>query len=343
MPLPLILGIGAAVAGTAGVGSGIHGAVKMKKAKDTMKLADEINKANMENFEAESRITTITLDKLGKKELEILKSFEGFSDVIERIQCRPDFKSYDKYGVNIPKCDIEELKKVSIGAGLLLGGIGGAALGTAGGFAAAGATTSAVMALGAASTGTAISSLSGAAAVNATLAALGGGSLAAGGGGIALGSAILGGATLGISLLVGGIIFNITGSSLSNKAEEAWSQMEENQEKIKKICSYMNELRNISNKFYESISSIDKIYREHLDKLMNIVYINHKIDWNDFTNEEKVITENTSLFVNLLYNMMKVKLTLESENNDDCKKINLDEVEKSIENANIFLNEKGLQ
>ena len=74
------------------------------------------------------------------------------------------------------------LKKVSIGAGVLLGGLGGAAVGTAGGFAAAGATTSAVMALGTASTGTAIASLSGAAATNATLAALGGGAIAAGAG-----------------------------------------------------------------------------------------------------------------------------------------------------------------
>lgn len=53
-------------------------------------------------------------------------------------------------------------------------------------------TTSAVMAFGAASTGTAISSLSGAAATNATLAWLGGGSLAAGGGGMAAGTAVLG-------------------------------------------------------------------------------------------------------------------------------------------------------
>ena len=43
---------------------------------------------------------------------------------------------------------------------------------------------------------------SGAAAVNATLAALGGGALAAGGGGMALGSAVLGAATLGVGILV---------------------------------------------------------------------------------------------------------------------------------------------
>ena len=41
MPLPLILGAAAAVAGAAGVGSAIHGGVKMKKANDTMKQTQE--------------------------------------------------------------------------------------------------------------------------------------------------------------------------------------------------------------------------------------------------------------------------------------------------------------
>jgi len=57
----------------------------------------------------------------------------------------------------------------------------------------AGATYSTIAALGMASTGTFISTLSGAAASNATLAWLGGGALAAGGGGMALGAVVLGG------------------------------------------------------------------------------------------------------------------------------------------------------
>ena len=39
MPLPLILGVGAIAAGVTGIGSGIHGAVKMKEANDTMEKA----------------------------------------------------------------------------------------------------------------------------------------------------------------------------------------------------------------------------------------------------------------------------------------------------------------
>lgn len=65
--------------------------------------------------------------------------------------------------------------------------------GIAGGTIAGTATASLVAAFGTCSTGTAISSLSGAAATNATLAWLGGGATSAGGGGVVAGSIVLGG------------------------------------------------------------------------------------------------------------------------------------------------------
>lgn len=239
MPLPLILGIGAAIAGVTGVGTGIHGAVKMKEANDMMKAANSRHEENIKKFEAASEKTNKAMDKLGKTELYILQSFSEFSDVIEKIQNRPQFKEYARDGVELPKYDKEELKQVSVGAGVILGGLGGAATGTAGGLAAAGVTTSAVMALGTASTGTAIASLSGAAATNATLAALGGGALSAGGGGITLGTTILGAATLGVGLLVGGVIFNFTGEKLSDKSFEAYGEMLKAEETINKIVDYL--------------------------------------------------------------------------------------------------------
>ena len=183
MPIPLILGVGAAIAGVAGVGTAAHGAKKMKDANDTMKATESQHRRNIEKFENQNKLTNEKMDELGKLELKVLKGFEDFSNVIEKIQNRPKFEQYNKDGVSLPTYDKEELKTVSVGAGVLLGGVGGAAAGTFGGFAAAGATTSAVMALGTASTGTAIASLSGVAATNATLAALGGGAIAAGGGG----------------------------------------------------------------------------------------------------------------------------------------------------------------
>ena len=195
--------------------------------------------------------------------MEILRDFEFFSDTIEKIQNRPVFEEYNKNGIKLPSYDREKLKEVSIGAGVLLGGLGGAAVGTAGGFAAAGATTAAVMALGTASTGAAIGSLSGVAATNATLAVLGGGALAAGGGGMALGTTILGATTLGVGLLVGGVIFNVTGSKLSDKADEAYRQMKKAEEKINKACGYLNELASTG----KDILRLWKKYVENMGKL----------------------------------------------------------------------------
>lgn len=344
MPLPLILGVSAAIAGTVGVGSGVYGAAKMKEANDTMKSADSRHKRNINKFEKQSDITSKNMDDLGKKELEILGSFDKFMDVFEKIQERPQFKTYNKDGVHIPKYNAEELKKVSIGAGLLLGGIGGVAVGAAGGFAAAGATTSAVMALGTASTGTAIASLSGAAATNATLAALGGGAIgsSATAGGMALGSTVLGAATLGVGLLVGGVIFSVTGSSLSNKADEAWYQMKKAEKEIDKICLYLKDLSNTSLRYHKTLSSVNKAYKNHLNTLTFIVETNKKTDWNEFTIEEKLLTENTVLLVNLLFNMCKVKLVLTSGNDKEQNKVNIEEVNKSIENAEQFLRERNL-
>lgn len=337
MPLPLFLGIGAAIAGVAGVGAGVHGAVKMKEANDTMESAKRFHDNNIQRFEKENKITSTDMDKLGKFELEILHSFSTFSDVFEQIKNRPTFENYSKNNINLPKYDGEKLKEVSVGAGVLLGGLGGAGLGAAGGFAAAGATTAAVMALGTASTGTAIASLSGAALTNATLAALGGGAIAAGGGGMALGTTILGVTTLGVGLLVGGVIFNFTGGKLSDKADEAWYQMKKAEEKIDTICDYLINLRNVSNRYYETLSIVNKIYQEHLNELINIVTILGHNDWNEFTIEEKEVIENTVLLVGLLYNMCKVELVLKSEKKEDMNIINKVEVNESINNANTVL------
>ena len=92
---------------------------------------------------------------------------------------------------------------------LLAGGAGGAAAGAAVGSAAAYGTFVAVASFGTASTGAAISGLSGVAAANATLAVLGGGTLAAGGAGVAGGTMVLAGivAAPAVILFAGGLLW----------------------------------------------------------------------------------------------------------------------------------------
>jgi hypothetical protein len=333
MPLPIILGVGAAIAGIAGIGNGINGAAKMKEANDTVKSAESRHKENIKRFEKQSDATNVAMDELGELELNILQGFEDFSDTIEKIQNRPVFESYRIEGVVLPKYDKEELKTVSVGAGVLLGGLGGAAAGTAGGFAAAGATTSAVMALGTASTGTAIASLSGAAATNATLAALGGGAIAAGGGGIALGTTILGAATLGVGLLVGGVIFNATGSKLSDKADEAWAQMEKAEKTIDKACTHLTALEEIANEYTNVLSTVYDKYSEYFNYISYVVNKLHKVNWKRFSEDEKIATQNAVLLVGLLYKMCKVSLVTKARNAEDVNTINKRDIMSAVRDA----------
>ncbi len=337
MPLPFILGGIAAAAGIAGVGSGISGAVKMKEANDKIKLAKNQYEKSYSRLEYKSKITSETMDELGEIELRILESFKRFSYTIEKIHNRPKFVKYNKSNIKVPQYNKEELENVAIGAGVLLGGLGGAGMGAAGGFAAAGAVQSAVMVLGVASTGTPIAELGGIAATNAALAALGGGSLAAGGGGMALGSAILGASTLGISLLIGGVIFNVVGGKISDNADKACNQMKEADEKIKIACTHLENLYDLAHKYIEAIDNVRKEYNKNFRYIWDVINKNNKTDWSKFTEKEKIATQNTLLIVGLLYDMCKVNLVINFKNNNEIGTINETVVISAINSSKVVL------
>ena len=134
------------------------------------------------------------LESFGKFRLEALSATVGkFLHCLELMNQRAKGKEYEFLSeIDIKTEEIKEMETVDMKASDAL-----RTLAVGGGFAAVGiigtpaVVTGAVTAFCAAGTGTAISSLSGAAASNAVLAWLGGGTLAAGGGGVAAGTAIL--------------------------------------------------------------------------------------------------------------------------------------------------------
>lgn len=335
MPLPFIIGAIAAAAAAGGLGAGIHGGIKMKEASDTAKAAQRRNDENVARLKSSNEQTMKVMDRLGEHEMQALASFDRFSTVWGKIKNPPSFAQINKGNITLSTFTPQDVKDASVGASILLGGLGGATLGTAGGFAAAGGTTAAVMALGTASTGTAISTLSGVAATNATLAALGGGALAAGGGGMALGSLVLGGATLGVGLLIGGIIFSVAGSSVSNKADEAWNQMKKNEQKINSIRNYLQRLKSVADEFDDSLLKVNGEYLKFLPQLEYIVL--EEQDYNKFTDLQKRVTENTVLLVGLLYDMCKVQLVEKAKNENELNKINEDLAKQQIAHADEVL------
>lgn len=335
MPLPFIIAGLAAVAGAAGIGSGIHGGVKMKEAKDTMELAKWKHERAVKRYEERNKETTALMDSIGKRELKIVASFKTFSDIIEQIQGRPDFNT-QLARMDISKYQIGELRKISDGAVEILGGI--TTVGIAGSLAASGVTAAVTNFGVVASTGTAIPSLSGAAATNATLAAIGGGSLASGGGGMALGSAILGGATLGAGLLVGGAIMNLTGSKLSDQADEAYRQASRTEEKVDKIVSYLKELTDVAESFELSLMEVEAQYKKRLARLDEIVNYYGKKNWSDFTGDEKELTKSTVLLVGMLNKMCKTKLVVENHAEDGINIVNKYEVRSVVSKSDQVLN-----
>ena len=76
MSLAVIVGTIAAIAGTGGIGAGIHGGVKMKQSSDTVKAAQKRNEENVEKLEIENKKTMQIMDSLGTHEMEIISSFE---------------------------------------------------------------------------------------------------------------------------------------------------------------------------------------------------------------------------------------------------------------------------
>lgn len=322
MSISILLLGASALAGAAGVGGIAKGGSQVLKANSTMKELQVQHQQNLVRLEKRNKECVRDMDKLGRKELEILKSFQEFSTVFEKIKNRPEFAKIQKQGICLPQYDGEELKKASVGANTLLGGLGGAAAGTAGGFAASGAATAVVMALGTASTGVPIASLSGAAATNATLAALGGGSLAAGGGGMALGTTVLGAATLGVGLLIGGVIFGITGGKISSDAKKAQKEIEKETQQTEEICNYLLDLQGTANRYGRKLDEVGSMYHEHMEKLKWMVVMQGRADWDWYTEPEKQLVNNTALLVKLLYDMCKVELVQKSEEEDAMNTIN---------------------
>ena len=118
------------------------------------------------------------------------------------------------------------------------------------------AATNIAKTIGIASTGTAIKALSGAAARNAMLAWFGGGALSAGGGGMALGSIILGGITIGPTVLMAGLMLKKQGEKAMTEAKRVEGQ----------IKMEIRKLRVLSKNLYITQKKV-KLYEHILDEL----------------------------------------------------------------------------
>ena len=300
MPLPLLFIGVAAATGTFGVGSTIKASIDANTAKLVNKNANEIVQSSTEWVNAQRLACGRSLTQLGEEKLFVLSSsMTEFLDCFQKIK-NVDFK--DTEGLDelkkfhIDEHDFEEMRSLVTFAGSLAGG---AVAGTAGGALAAFGAYGAAQALAFASTGTAISALSGAAATNATLAFFGGGSLAAGGLGMAGGTAVLGGLVAGPALMVMGLV---AGNAAKKNLEKAYT----NRSEAIQIASQLNvaglqceTIRRRTYMFYNLLARLDTYFLPLIYKMEDIV-ANEGEDYRAYSaDSKKVIASCASVAVSV--------------------------------------------
>lgn len=167
----------------------------------------------------------------------------------------------------------------------------GATGGSVGGALTAYGAYSSVTALGTASTGTAIGSLSGAAATNATLAWLGGGSLAAGGGGMALGTAVLTGVAAGPAILIAGWYM---GSKASKNLDDAHSNLAEAKRfsaDVDAAIALTDGIRKVADKSTEILSQLRMISDYNVKRLQHVI-AEQGTNYGDYDDQAKAVMAN---------------------------------------------------
>ena len=152
----------------------------------------------------------------------------------------------------------------------------------------------------------------------------------------------MGAATAGVGILVGGIIFNIAGSSLAGKVDEARRQMLNAEKQINQICTYLGKLKTLATRYRGCLAGVYGVYKNHMDMFARIVYDEGRTDWYEYTASEQLSLENLALTVGILYGMCKTNLVIESKGESNINQVNTDEAQRQVDTANAFLRERGL-
>ncbi|MBP3224115.1 MAG: hypothetical protein J6M14_02270 [Campylobacter sp.] len=273
MPLPfipIILGGVALATGAYGVKKGYDAYEDNETANRVNDRANETIEDAKKLIEAHRKASGTALENLGEKKLFILNNeIKNLVDTIETIEFDENSKRLQELGkFKIDKSEFAELKEMSGFASSILGGVGAGAMG--GALTAFGAYGAVGFFGAAASTGTVIGTLSGAAATNATLAFLGGGSLAAGGLGVAGGTAVLGGLVAGPALAVIGFIASEKASALKDEAYANLSKAEKYAQELKTASVACDGIRRRADMFFRLLVRLSALAMPINEELLAI-------------------------------------------------------------------------
>ena len=268
MPIPIILGGIAAVAGVVGVAKGAKSVSNNNEAKELNERAQNIYEDSRSEMESQREYTTETLAVLGELKLRVWDEQIGrFVRVVEKVKAveLQGSAGVDKNSHAIgSKQSFAQMQKISLQASeVISNGVQSLGAGALAGV----ATYGGAMMFATASTGTAISTLSGVAATNATLAWFGGGSLAAGGLGMAGGAAVLGGIVAGPAIALGGFLMEAKSKKNLAEAKANLSKAKKAVEEFRCATSMLRAITQIADQFSEAIYEVESRMNYVLDRV----------------------------------------------------------------------------
>ena len=272
MPLPLLfIGI-ATAAGGLGVGKSVKAGIDASAANSMNKSANQLVDASTTRLNAQREACGRALRVLGEEKLYVLNSsVKQFLDAFTQIK-NVDFTESagleELRKLHIDEREFAELKSMVSFAGSIAGG---AAAGTAGGALVAFGAYGAAQMFATASTGTAIKTLAGIAAKNATLAFFGGGSLATGGLGMAGGAAVLGGLVAGPALMVMGFVVGEAARKNLEKARTNLAEAEQISKELDTGSLQCEVIRRRTYMFYNLLARLDARFLPLLYRMEDIL------------------------------------------------------------------------
>lgn len=313
MPLPLLLVPGIATAAY-GLYKGGKAIVDNSDASDLNESAKDIIESANKKVDEQKDHTGKTIEDYGSRKLRAFAGpIEDFIKAFGQLKNVEVINSPELEKLKLGGFSKEEFKALEHEYSLLSSSGLGLGAGLSGGAAVAFGAYGGTMALATASTGTAISALSGAAATNATLAWLGGGSLAAGGAGMAGGMMVLGG-------LVAGPALAIFGAVVGSKAEKALADARSNMETARTFrdeaeltvekLSAIAEVTAEANTVFSKITTQLRRSNSGLKKLI----LNKGVDYSKYDNSDRDVVFTAVKFAQLVKAMIDTPI-LDEEGN----------------------------
>ena len=300
MPLPLLF-IGAiAASGGLGIGKSVKAGLDIHQASKLNKSAKELVEFSTQRLNSQRLACGNSLSNLGAQKIYVFNStISSFLESFTKIK-NVDFLESEGLSelnrLHIDKSEFVELKSMVNFANSLAGGV---VTGTTGGAVVAFGAYGAAQALACASTGTAISALSGAAATNATLAFFGGGSLATGGLGIAGGAVVLGGLVAGPALLVLGLFAGHAAKKNLDTAKINNAEAIQLATSLESASLQCETIRRRTYMFYNLLARLDSYFVPMIYKMEDIIKT-EGIDYREFSDDsKKVIASCASIAVSI--------------------------------------------